>query len=292
MSFFHKSSEDYIKQIIRIALKLKDRIENENDYSYAIKILKKITEVDEKLYNKIEEETRSKSLMRQSLYIKNLAANALVDAAKGNFNSMKGTISLIIASGEKYLNSEEKFVGYKIEEYIFSLKKQAKFLSDFIEPITTLQATLMLEISFNNGLDLIIGGSSFRNNKIGGDLDVGFKISESYKNKIDVKDLRLIVTKVVNKINKECFKEFLKLKKPLMAHKWIHDASALTGIENIDTVERFFMRVGFRYEPHIMLKNGKPFGPSGFVNFESNGQTTIITPIIKKGTIVGETKFW
>lgn len=77
----------------------------------------------------------------------------------------------------------------------------------------------------------------------------------------------------------------------MIRHKWIHDKSAVRGIPDIEQVEEFFMRRGFRTEPKNILRHGKPFGPSGYVLFRQNGTIILVTPTIEKG-VVGEAKFW
>lgn len=293
MALFHRSIEYYMKKIVRMALDVKEDVEK-GEFRKAITLLKTIVRLDIKLYHEIESETKSKELMEQALNIREAAGKAIEEVKEGEYDKLKEAINFIIKSGEWYLNSEEKFTGYKIEEYSRPyLRLQAKFLSDLIKGITTPQAERMLEISFENGLDLIIGGKSLKDNKIGGDLDIGFKVNKTHKDKIPVKNIRDVVTRVVNKINKKCFRIYQRiLGHALAPHKWIHDKSALEGIPDIKTVEEFFMRVGFRNEPREVMKHGKPFGPSGYVVFYLTGKITLVTPIIKKESVVGKPKFW
>lgn len=288
----YKSAEEYLKQIIRIAIDLKARIEK-GDYDEAITFLQLIVKIDADLYSKIEEETRSKALMEQSLVIRALTEEALKEARNNQFEKVKQVIDKIATAGEKYLESEEKFVGYTIEEHQFgSWERQARFLSDIIEGITVQQAIDMLTIAYEEKLDIVIGGSSLKNNRIGNDLDIGFKVNPLWKNQIPQSEVRAIVTRVVNKMNKRCFHWYQRVMgNALIPHKWIHDQSALQGIPDIETVEEFFMRRGFREEPRMVMKHGKPFGPSGYLILRRDGKVTLVTPIIKIGR-VGEPKFW
>ena len=289
----YRSAEDFIKRIVRIAKGVQIQIEHKH-YGRALRLLELIHKFDIELYKRIEEETRSKEIMDYCLQIRSLAEEAIIDARESKYEKTEEVIQKIINAGDKYVLSEERFVGYKIEEYDRpTIKKQALFLTDLIEGITRNDAEQMLQISFDNGLDLVIGGSSISGNKIGGDLDIGFKINKRFKGKIAQKYLNNVVKRTVNRINKKCFGWYKKIfKKVLLQHKWIHDKSALRGIPDIETVEEFFMRCGFRHEPREVLKDGKPFGPSGYAIVYLDGKIQLVTPKIRENTNVGIKKFW
>lgn len=332
MALFYKSAEDYIKQIIRIALKLQNRL-NKGDYEKAITFLALILKIDGRLYRKIEEETKSKELLEQSQLIRRLAERALIEARHGNYTNLKDTISMIIKGGEKYLISEEKFVGFSISEKKLNIMKQAKFVSDYITNITFQEAMILLIISYSYGLDVVIGGSSLKNNMLGGDLDLGFKPSRRHltisnlefitkfvprkginlgqENKLDKAIENLIgalnkepyklglsgrVSAAINKINKFAFKWYRnKFKKPLIRDKFIYDGYRGTNLMNIPAifnVKEFFFRRGFRKERHTCLDKNGRSFAPSGYLYLKLNGTTILALPRFRKGVVGEVVFY
>jgi hypothetical protein len=288
-----KSAEDYIKQIIRIALKLQDRIKR-GDYSRAIRLLQLISKIDDESYRKIRKETQSPELAEKCKDIKEAAEKALKDVKQSNFEGVNKAIKQIIAGGEEYLRSEEKWVGTDILRFrCRSIDEQARYMANYIDDLSFQQAKLMLDLTYKKGFDLVIGGSTLKNNKIGLDLDLGFKIDKRYKNMGLEKTIKDEVIFLVEQINKRCFPGFYrKHGKFMVEHKWIYDKHVMKSIPDIEDVQEFFMRKGFRKEPEVVIKDGKPFGPSGFMIFYVDGTVKIAKPRIEKGTLAGIRKFW
>ncbi|MCX6751001.1 MAG: hypothetical protein NTZ83_06070 [Candidatus Pacearchaeota archaeon] len=194
-----------------------------------------------------------------------------------------------------YPNLKEKYTGFKYETFKRdNLDKQAKFLSDMVEGITSKQAKDILELTYEQGLDLVIGGSSFKNNRLGGDLDLGFKISQKNIYNANKEDLKDTIRVIKNKINKKVFgREYRKVHSGegnIFKESWIYDGSNPENIPKIGDVREFFQRYGIRKDINPDKKD-KPFGPSGYAHFKKEGEIIYATPIYKKG-VVGINKNW
>ncbi len=335
MPLFSKTAEDYIKQSIRIA-QMAVKYLDKGEHGRVIKFLELLAKIDKKAYQKILTETRSRELMEQCLLMRSLARQAIKESADGmNHEKLKEIIEMIIRAGGHYLNSEERFAGFVLREGRTGIDGQARMVSDLVEGITWAEAMVIIVVSFFYGLDVVIGGSSLRNNKIGGDLDLGFRPSSGHltmadlkyvsqfsrpsfigsgqKDKLDrcVENLVNILKKgaqphklafsekikpAINRINRFAFKWYQRrFGRPLLRESFIYDGyktSQPGGIREISDVREFFTRKGFRRELHSSLdKNGRPFGPSGYLMLKHDGSFVLATPKYTKG-FAGEHVFW
>jgi len=353
MPLFKRSAEDLIKEIVKEAKRVKEKVDK-GKYDDAANILKIIVGIDKRLYDRVREETRSEEMYKRCLEIRDLAEEAIKESQDFHqFEKLKATIDAIIRSGERFLYSDERFVGFSIEKKDLDFMRQARLLSDYVEGLTVVQAAMILAIGYTYGFDIVIGGSSLKNNRLGGDLDLGFKparepINAAYMENIRdivvprIKELKAVkiekldenffknlidtinsnvnaiekkdrVKTAINKINKFAFKRFdhkfgprpasVQAEsgpetgfRPIVTDHFIYDGyknTELAGIGDIWDVRDFFFRRGFRKDFHTALdKDGRPFGPSGYLYFKTDGTTIIALPRYRKETVVGESVFW
>ena len=326
-----KVVEDYIRQVVRICTRLLQTGKNEQQRK--LFILKKIDETSPlTCLNKKEIENLPKPIIEKCELIKREIQEILnIYNSDSNIQEEKinEILRTIIKCGENYLKNDNLYlIGFNVEKKQYGLIEQSEYLASSIKGIEMEEWVQILYLSYEMNFIVVVGGSSIKNNRVGKDLDIGFKESYEEPKEINIKEIieksniknkekiienclklkecikkcnyiekREKIRYLINKINKKILHWYAKKfkddpKHPLIEDTFIYDGSSSDSI-NIQDVREFFTKSGFRFrDEKSPEKQEKPFGPSGFVELKPNGETTKARPMFSNNAEYGEQVFY